>query len=104
MSSRKRITGRTGFDRQTKTRIDRRRREGATFAQIADELGMSSSSFYSIRKNQRRMGTRLQKQLIEASNFDLTGPSSSDTIFDPAHPQVLMIHTPLQQILLLVSI
>mgnify|MGYP003677432119 CR=1 FL=1 len=80
MSSRKRITGRTGFDRQTKTRIDRRRREGATFAQIADELGMSSSSFYSIRKNQRRMGTRLQKQLIEASNFDLTGPSSSDTI------------------------
>ena len=49
MASRKRITGRTGFDRQTKTRINRRRREGATFAQIADELGMSSSSFYAIR-------------------------------------------------------
>jgi hypothetical protein len=63
--ARKRITGRTGFDRQTKTRIDRRRREGATFAQIADELGMSSSSFYAIRNNQRRMGKQLQKQSIE---------------------------------------
>ena len=80
MPSRKRITGRTGFDRQTKTRIDRRRREGATFAQIADELGMSSSSFYAIKTNQRRMGKQLQKQLVEASTFDLTGPASQDTI------------------------
>ena len=65
----------SGFDLQTKTRVNRLIRQGANLNTVLDTLGMSASSYYSIRK-----GEKLKRQYVESADYTLSRPAYTDTI------------------------
>lgn len=78
------IRAASGFTRSERTRINDILKTGATYAQAAREVGMSSSSFYKTKKaGAKPLGRVLRKRFVESSDYTLKGPSGrskADTI------------------------